>query len=166
MQVGASIETSIFRKLTSMPKSDHSSDHDAVLASFAAYVNAIKSKDAVAAIHCFDGEAVTFDFAPPLENRFDALKDPKGLEEWFETWTGPIQTDVGDTTVTVSGDLAVLHGLQRLHGSKKDGDVDMWYRATVVMARKNTGWRITHIHNSVPMAMDGSGQALTDLKPE
>jgi hypothetical protein len=26
-------------------------------------------------------------------------------------------------------------------------------------------WKITHVHNSVPFAMDGSGRALLDLKP-
>lgn len=148
-----------------MPNPDQANDRDAVIACFAAYVGAIRNKDAAAAIGHFDRQAVTFDFAPPLENRFDALQDPKGLEEWFETWTGPIHTDVGEPTVVVSGDMAVMHGLQRLHGRKKDGDVDMWYRATVVLARRDAGWRITHLHNSVPMAMDGSKKALTDLQP-
>lgn len=150
-----------------MPPTTTTDDRNAVLDALREYLAAIERKDAPAAIRLFAVEAVTFDLAPPLENRFDALSDPSGLEEWFETWTGPIGTEIGAAEAVVSGDLAVVHGLQRLHGrKKKDGDVSMWYRATVVLSRRDAGWRITHMHNSVPMAMDGSGKALTDLKPE
>lgn len=144
---------------------NYAEERDAVLAALTSFLEAIESKDADATIRCFDTRAVTFDFSPPLENRFDALSDPKGLEEWFETWDGPIHTDLLPPDVLVSGDIAVVHGLQRMHGRKKEGELSMWYRATVVLTRTASGWRIVHMHNSVPMAMDGSRKALTDLTP-
>lgn len=144
---------------------NYTEERDAVLAAFTSFLEAIESRDAPAAIGWFDTQAVTFDFAAPLENRFDALSDPAGLEEWFATWEGPIHTDLLPPDVLVSGDIAVVHGLQRLHGRKKDGEVSMWYRATAVFTRTASGWRITHLHNSVPMAMDGSEKALTHLAP-
>ena len=52
-------------------------------------------------------------------------------------------------------------------GTKKDGEqVDLWFRATAGFRRERGHWKITHVHNSVPFAMDGSGRALLDLKPE
>lgn len=143
----------------------YTDERDAVLGALTSFLEAIENKDAQAAIRWFDTRAVTFDLAPPLENRFDALSDPAGLEEWFGTWEGPIHTEVLPPDVLVSGDIAVVHGLQRMHGRKKDGELSMWYRATVVLTRTASGWRIVHVHNSVPMAMDGSLKALVHLKP-
>jgi len=51
-------------------------------------------------------------------------------------------------------------------GTKKDGEqVSLWFRATACLRREDGGWKITHVHNSVPFAMDGSDRALLDLKP-
>jgi ketosteroid isomerase-like protein len=51
-------------------------------------------------------------------------------------------------------------------GAKVDGEqVDLWFRATARLIKTADGWRIAHLHNSVPFAMDGSGKALLDLKP-
>lgn len=137
-----------------------------VLAALRSYLGAVADKDADAVVAMFGDDPVTFDFAPPLENRASQLQGTQALEQWFATWDGPIGTQLMDPTVEVSGDLAVIYGLQRLHGRKKEeGELSMWYRATVVMARTGRGWRIRHLHHSVPMAMDGSGQALTQLMP-
>jgi ketosteroid isomerase-like protein len=57
-------------------------------------------------------------------------------------------------------------GLSHMTGRKTDGnDVDLWYRTTACLRRTSDGWRIAHLHNSVPFAMDGSGRALLDLRP-
>jgi ketosteroid isomerase-like protein len=51
-------------------------------------------------------------------------------------------------------------------GTKIDGEkVELWFRATACFRRDDGQWRITHMHNSVPFAMDGSDKALLDLKP-
>ena len=31
--------------------------------------------------------------------------------------------------------------------------------------REGGQWKVAHVHDSVPFAMDGSGRALLDLKP-
>jgi hypothetical protein len=43
---------------------------------------------------------------------------------------------------------------------------DLWFRATACFRREGGASKITHVHNSVPFAMDGSDRALLDLKPE
>jgi ketosteroid isomerase-like protein len=62
--------------------------------------------------------------------------------------------------------VAYAYGLQRMTGTKTDGEkVELWFRATACFRRNKGQWRITHMHNSVPFAMDGSDKALLDLKP-
>lgn len=51
-------------------------------------------------------------------------------------------------------------------GTKQDGEkVDLWFRATAGFRLESGQWKITHVHNSVPFAMDDTGRALLDLKP-
>jgi PhnB protein len=127
---------------------------------------ALHDKDAAGAIAPLAGDAVAFDLAPPLRLDPGALHDPAGLEEWFATWQGPIRTEPRDCRVVVGGDVAYAFGLEHMTGTKTDGfEVDLWYRATTCLRREAGRWRITHVHHSVPFAMDGSGRALLDLKP-
>ncbi|WP_353042277.1 nuclear transport factor 2 family protein [Mesorhizobium sp. M1423] len=52
-------------------------------------------------------------------------------------------------------------------GIKTDGTkVDSWSRRTIVLRRIAGSWKIIHEHASFPMAMDGSGRAVTDLLPQ
>ena len=128
---------------------------------------AIRNKDAAGAIAPLAENAVAFDLAPPLRMGPESTHDPAGLEEWFRTWQTPIVSESHYLTVAVGDDLAYAYGLQHMTGTKTDGeDVDLWFRATVCFAREGGRWRITHMHNSVPFAMDGSGRALLDLKPD
>ena len=78
----------------------------------------------------------------------------------------PILSEARDLDVAVGGDVAYAYCLRHLTGRKRDGeDVDLWFRATACFRRERGRWRITHRHNSVPFAMDGTDKALLDLKP-
>jgi ketosteroid isomerase-like protein len=104
--------------------------------------------------------------APPLQMGPAETHDPAPLEDWFATWEGPIVSESHDLTVAVGGDVAYAYGIQHMTGTKRGGqDVDLWFRATACFRRDEGRWRITHMHNSVPFAMDGSDKALLDLKP-
>lgn len=130
------------------------------------FARAIRNKDAAAAIAPLADDAVTFDLAPPLRHGPDIVHDPAGLEEWFGTWKGPIVLQSKDLRVALGGDVAYAYGLQRMTGTKTNGeDVDLWFRATACFRRDRGSWRIAHMHNSVPFAMDGSGKALLALEP-
>ena len=131
-----------------------------------AFARALHDKDAGAAIAPLADDAVAFDLAPPLRIGPEAMHDPAGLEQWFATWKGPIVSEPQDQTIVVGGDVAYAYGLQHMTGTKTDGEkVDLWFRATACLRRRGGRWRITHMHNSVPFAMDGSGKALLHLKP-
>lgn len=77
-----------------------------------------------------------------------------------------MSVELQNPTVIVEGDLAVVFGLSQMKGDKKgEGPVDAWSRRTVVLRRRDGQWKIIHEHSSYPMAMDGSGHAMTELKP-
>ena len=99
--------------------------------------------------------------------RLGWVRDPAGIQSWFDTWSGGIESKSQKLTIRVGGDLAYAFSLQHMTGTKIDGErVDLWFRATACFVRQNGGWKITHVHNSVPFAMDGSDRALLDLKPD
>jgi uncharacterized protein (TIGR02246 family) len=127
---------------------------------------AIRDKDAAGVIAPLADDEVTFDLAPPLKMGPNETHDPAALEQWFDTWEGSIVSEPHDLQIAVGGDVAYAYGMQHMTGKKKLGsDVDLWFRATTCFRREDGRWRIAHMHNSVPFAMDGSDTALLDLKP-
>jgi uncharacterized protein (TIGR02246 family) len=130
------------------------------------YTTAIRNKDADAVIALYTDDVVAFDLAPPLRLESERVLDRDALRSWFDTWSGPIESESRDLTIRVAGDLAYAFALQHMTGTKTDGEEsDLWFRATACFARRDGRWRIAHVHNSVPFAMDGSGRALLDLEP-
>jgi uncharacterized protein (TIGR02246 family) len=141
-------------------------DEEQIRDVLAKLTRAIRDKDAAGVIAPLAEDEVTFDLAPPLKMGPDETHDPAALEQWFDTWQGPIVSEPHDLEIVVGGDVAYAFGMQHMTGKKKGGgDIDLWFRATSCFRREDGRWRITHMHNSVPFAMDGSGKALLDLKP-
>jgi ketosteroid isomerase-like protein len=129
------------------------------------YETAIERKDAEGVITCHADGAVSYDLAPPLVNVHES-RDPATLERWFATWAGPVRSVARDLTVRVSGDVGFVFSLRHMTGTRHDGQqTDLWFRSTMGVVREAGEWRIAHLHDSVPFAMDGSGKALLDLKP-
>jgi ketosteroid isomerase-like protein len=127
---------------------------------------AITTRDADRAVAGYAPGVVSFGLAPPLRYAGDEVRDPTGIEGWFQTWDGPIGYDIGEPVIEAGDDVAFCHGLTRMTGTKTDGErVDLWFRSTVGLRRTTAGWQITHEHDSTPFYMDGSGRAATDLRP-
>lgn len=125
-----------------------------VLSVIRAQEEAIARGDAPATVDAMDADVVVFDLPPPLVYRGEKARAIEGINGWFATWRD------GD------GDLVVAFGLSRMTGVKTDGTkVDSWSRRTIVLRRIAGSWTIVHDHASFPMAMDGSGRAVTDLLP-
>lgn len=141
-------------------------DEDQIRAVLGEFTSALYEKDAFAAISTLSQDIVTFDLAPPLQAGPQESRNPEWYNEWFKSWKSPIASQSRDLKIDIGGDVAYAYTLQHLTGTKTDGEeADLWFRATACFRRENGRWRITHMHNSVPFAMDGSGKALLDLKP-
>ena len=141
-------------------------DEDAICDLLDGFARALYDKNAAGAIAALADDAVAFDLAPPLKQDPDVMHDSARLEEWFATWKSPIVSEAVERTIVVDRAVAYAYGLQRMTGTKTDGEeVELFFRATACFRRDDGRWRITHMHNSVPFAMDGSDKALLHLKP-
>jgi ketosteroid isomerase-like protein len=110
--------------------------------------------------------AVSFSLAPPLVS--GGVRDAGALRAWFGTFDGPPDYEIRDLGVTVGGDVAFCHSVNRLSATPRGrlGSFDLWFRSTVCVVRVGGVWRGAHEHSSVPFYMDGSFRAAVDLRPE
>jgi ketosteroid isomerase-like protein len=127
---------------------------------------ALSAKASRQALEAYAADAVSFDLQPPLRFVGPEVRNPSGLEAWFDTWAGPIGHETRDLEVFVDGDVAYAHSLVHLTGVRTDGThTDVWFRLTLGFRRLGGDWKIAHEHASVPFYMDGSYRAAVDLKP-
>ena len=127
------------------------------------WARAMRAKNADGVMAHYAPDSVTFDLAPPL---ISTGADAEGLQAWFSTWPGPIGYEIRDLNITAGDDAAFCHSLNRLSGTKTDGEkADVWFRQTLCFRKIGGEWKIAHQHESVPFYMDGSYLAAVDLKP-
>ena len=149
-----------------MPTEDSKANNEAqVREVIDSWAKAISAKDVEGALACFAPDVLTFDLAPPLQHAGREVIR-RGLEDWFPTWDGPISLEIRDLRVTADGHIAYCTSLQRMSGTKVDGEKpNLWFRSTMCLQKIDGTWRIAHEHSSTPFYMDGSNQAALDLKP-
>jgi PhnB protein len=123
----------------------------------------LRAKDAARVKRNGIEKVMHFSLAPPL---VADESGPYGLENWFETWKGGIGYEIRDLEIVAGDEVAFSHSLNRLSGTKVDGErPDIWFRHTVGFRKIGGEWKIVHSHESVPFQMDGSDKAAVDLKP-
>lgn len=137
-----------------------------VLSVIRAQEEAISNGDAEASVEPMSADVVVFDLPPPLIYRGEQARDVQMIKAWLATWRDGVTVQLADPQIMIDGELAVAFGLSRMTGTKTDGtEVDSWSRRTLVFRRIDGTWKIVHDHASFPLAMDGSGLAVTDLLP-
>jgi uncharacterized protein (TIGR02246 family) len=130
------------------------------------WTKALRAKDIDGLMSNYAPVIVSFDIAPPLRQRIGPPAYRKGLEEWFSTFQDSIGYEIRELEIDVSGDLAVAHSIHHLTGKRTTNEMtDVWMRSTVAYRKTDGRWMITHEHVSVPLYMDGSNKAATDLTP-
>jgi ketosteroid isomerase-like protein len=141
-------------------------DADQIRALIEARADAMRRKDAAAAIALLDERLVAFEMIPPLALPPDEARDASMLERWFESWVGPITVEIRDLVIHAGGDIAYSHSLNRLAGTRVGGaQTDIWMRSTLGFRRTGDGWRIAHGHSSVPIDPANGFAACLGLKP-
>ena len=128
---------------------------------------AMSERDAETLGSHYAPDVVAFTLAPPLAHRGADVIDVEARKAWFATFEGPIEYEIRDLEITVGGDIAYSHALNRLSTTPKGAPAgfDLWFRATVCFRKEDGEWRITHVHDSTPFHMDGTLRAAVDLKP-
>jgi PhnB protein len=87
-------------------------------------------------------------------------------ESGFRMTSGPMIFEPREMEMRVSGDLAACHGFIRCGGTGEDGrEMSSWFRATILLERRDGKWLIAHEHHSVPFEME-SGAGLFALAPD
>ena len=109
---------------------------------------------------------VQYTLAPPLRQTDDP-HDPEPLSAWLATFEAPPEREVTQLEIVADGDVAYATSLDRMTATPKGAteSFTLWYRSTLGLRRIDGRWLVTHEHESVPFAMDGSLRALVDLKP-
>ncbi|WP_410666681.1 YybH family protein [Amycolatopsis sp. cmx-4-68] len=135
-----------------------------IRALMAARAEAMTSRDAEALARQYAPGVLAFTLAPPLVHHGE---DVEARKAWFASFDGPIEFEIRDLEVTVGGDIAYSHSLNRLSTTPKGmpRKFELWFRSTVCFREADGEWRITHVHDSTPFYMDGTMSAALDLKP-
>jgi ketosteroid isomerase-like protein len=110
-------------------------------------------------------EILVFDLAPPLQYA-GAEAYRENLEDWFRSFDGPIGYEIRDLEITAGEGAAFSHSLNRISGSRTNGEqTDVWVRATAGYRKVEGKWRVAHEHFSTPFEMTPPFKASLDLKP-
>ncbi|MCD2192784.1 nuclear transport factor 2 family protein [Actinomycetospora endophytica] len=148
-----------------MTSTETRTDTDAILATLDEMHAAIGAGDAARALDtCAEG-TVVFSLAPPLVDGTGSREgDVAALAGWIASFDAPPRLAHRDPTVHVDGDVAFVHTLSSMTGTK-GGEFTLWFRSTYGLRRIDGRWLIVHQHESVPFHMDGSFLAATGLEP-
>src|SRR5260221_13888098 len=96
-------------------------DQAAIATVLEARAQAIRAKDADAALAHQAPGFVRYDLAPPLATIGGAALERDRLTAWFATWRGPIPYELRDVAITPARDPPFAYGFLRLGGTKTDG---------------------------------------------
>jgi len=142
----------------------HASDEADIRERIDKLVEAIRAMDLEGLKSMYAPNIVSFDVNPPLQHVGAAAKW-KNWVEAFTVFQRPLGYEIRDLTITLDGDVAFAHSLNRLSGTLKNGNRSgFWVRATFCFRKIDGNWLIAHDHVSVPLDPE-SGRALLDLEP-
>ncbi|HEX4159332.1 MAG TPA: nuclear transport factor 2 family protein [Rhizomicrobium sp.] len=127
---------------------------------FAAAFNA-KDLDAIMKVYEPGPGLFVFDVTPPRQH--------VGWEDYRKDWQdalagmkGPVKFEISDLSITVDGDVAYGHSIQRMTGTNtKDKAVDVTVRVSDVYRKLKGKWLIVEEHVSVPVDLDTGKADLT-----
>ena len=148
-----------------MTITEQTTDTEQILAVLDERNAAIAAGDAARALATTSPDAVVADLAPPLlqpTGSHDAAV--AALGDWIASFAAPPRLAHREPTVHTDGDVAFVHTLSSLSGTK-GGEFTLWFRSTVGLRRIGGRWLIVHLHESVPFHMDGSFRAAVELEP-
>src|SRR5262245_23206855 len=98
-------------------------------------VRAIRAMDLESAMSIYASDIVSFDIVAPLRHVGWQAKRKQWLEA-FAVYRDPLGYEIHDLQVTVGGDVAFAHSLNRLRGTLRNGSRnECWIRSTACLER-------------------------------
>lgn len=151
---------------TASPSSSAYTNESQIKALYDNWAKAFEARDidGIMAVYAPGDAVIGYDVVAPLEYKGkDAYR--KDYLEFLSQYEGPIHVEYREMRILTSGDLGVIHALERMTGKLKNGQpFDLWLRATSAVQKINGKWLIVHDHISVPVDFE-TGKAVLDLKP-
>jgi ketosteroid isomerase-like protein len=142
----------------------HAADETEIRQRVDMLAQSIRTMDLEGVMSNYTPDVVSFDVQPPLRH-VGAAGKRKNWVEAFTAFQPPLNYEIRDLTVTVSGEVAFAYSINRLSGTLSNGTTSgIWVRATLCLRKIDGSWLITHDHVSVPVDV-ASGTALTNLEP-
>jgi uncharacterized protein (TIGR02246 family) len=128
------------------------------------WTRAVRERNVEAMMAHYAPGVVAFDVVDPL--RYEGVESLRQrARTWIDSFAGPIAYELRDLTIHAAEGVAFCHSLNHVSARRKDGrGVDMWWRATVGLVKRDGGWMVAHAHSSVPFDPD-TGAASLDLEP-
>lgn len=143
-----------------------SEDEIAVRAMVERRANALRTKSAAETMATQTADYVQYPLVGVLEYAGETSMTEADFDAVFAGMDGPVSYETHDLHVTMADRVAVTRSLARISATMVSGDVmSMWFRKTLVFEKVDGTWLISHEHESVPMAGDGTGAADTGLTP-
>jgi ketosteroid isomerase-like protein len=142
----------------------HESDEADIRQRISELVDAVRAMDLDAVKPAYAADLVSFDIVPPLQHVGAEAK----WDNWVDVFTAyrrPLGYEVRDLAITVGGDVAFAHSLNRISGTLANGDSSgYWVRWTACFRKIDGDWLIAHDQVSVPLDVK-TGRAMLDLEP-
>jgi ketosteroid isomerase-like protein len=128
------------------------------------YARAISAKDIDGVMSFFAPNLVSFDLAINTLRYVGAHNKRQEWQKVFAAYAS-IAYEVRDLNVTTDGELAFVHAVNHVKGTRASGHINsLWVRWTACLRRIDSVWLVVHDHVSVPADLE-HGQALLNLTP-
>lgn len=111
---------------------------------------AVRRKDLAGILRHHSPDILMFDVPPPLQSKgIDAYK---GTWDVFFSWSHePVKFDIAEMSVTAGADVAFVAAVMRCAGRETGGqDIELDFRLTVGLRKRDGQWVVTHEHHSIP----------------
>ncbi len=113
------------------------------------WLEALRAKDLNALMAHYAPDIIVFDLMPLQTRGIDAYK--KNFEAWFASVQGPIDYEIPDRRLSISGDVAFCHYVGHVRYTRTTGErTDYWVRVTMGLRKTSGQWLVTHEHVSLP----------------
>jgi uncharacterized protein (TIGR02246 family) len=120
-----------------------------ILALITRWSKAVCNQDMAAIRAHHDPETLMFDVPPPLLSR--------GLDAYMATWdmffacqAKPVHFNFRDLAITAGNDVAYATAIGRCRDLGSSEQVQLDFRLTMGLCKRDGQWRIMHEHHSVP----------------